>query len=75
MDDLLKKVYMLWDLNNDINNRSNIIKEYIEKVLNEYGIDSNEFLLYIVEFSDDVDKKYHTDKPTIVINSDNMNGE
>ena len=27
MEDLLKKVHMLWDLNNDINNRSNIIKE------------------------------------------------
>ena len=36
--DLLKKIQMIWENNNDINIRGNLIREYFEKKFQNIGI-------------------------------------
>ena len=51
-NDLLKKLKMIWDNNDDINIRGNLIREYFEKRFQNIGINSDGYILMIVDFED-----------------------
>ena len=71
-DDLLKKTKMIWNKSDDIIIRSHLIKEYIEENLNEVGIDSRNFLLYIIDFSG-IDRAIEEKKDSTAIYIDSAN--
>ena len=75
-NDLLKKLKMIWDNNDDINIRGNLIREYFEKRFQNIGINSDRYILMIVDFED---KKEITsslrDMTVIRVNYLNMNGD
>ena len=75
-DDLLKKLQMIWDKNKDIAIRGNLIREYLEKTFKYIGIDSNKYLLMVVDFENKKDVTSDLNGITVIrVNYLNMNGE
>jgi len=75
-EDILKKLKMVWKMSDDLVVRSNLIKSYIETILNDLGINSERYVLLISDFEN---KKEMTNANlnliTIRINILNMSGE
>ncbi len=74
-EDLLKRTSMIWDKNKDIVIRSNLIKNYIEDILNYYNIDSSSFVLSVVDVSNYKRIENQNNGTIIYINYLNMSGE
>lgn len=75
-DDLLKKMQMLWDKNNDIDSRGNLIREYLEARFKYIGLDTDKYLLMIVDFDDKKEVTSNMSGITVIrVNYLNMNGD
>ena len=75
-NDLLKKLQMIWENNDDINIRGNLIREYFEKRFQNIGINSDRYILMIVDFDDKKEVTSSLSGITVIrVNYLNMKGD